>query len=242
MEEEKKGTATAEQGDENTKNQETLESLNPEPEKDQEKDEKYLGQKRRAEKAEAEAKALQEEISKLRTSSMTGSMPVAEVNDKIKKLGEEYGVDESFLTKLVSTIESSNIQKIKAELEKDYAPKLSRLEQERALEKAEKKFDDVFSKVLKDMPEYDGVVNKEVIKALAFNPANAKKTMPQILEEAYGNAIQGRKSIESTHASREPEEVNFSSPKGSDWDKIESDPVAKKKWAEETEKQIRQYL
>jgi len=41
-------------------------------------------------------------------------------------------------------------------------------------------------------------VNAEVIKALAFNPANANKTYKQLLEEAYGNAITGRRTVETT--------------------------------------------
>jgi len=37
-----------------------------------------------------------------------------------------------------------------------------------------------------------------VIKALAFNPANKNKTYSQLLDEAYGNALTGRRTIETT--------------------------------------------
>jgi hypothetical protein len=51
---------------------------------------------------------------------------------------------------------------------------------------------------LENAPEYKEVVNVEVIKALAFNPANANKTYKQLIEEAYGNAVTGRRTIETT--------------------------------------------
>lgn len=41
-------------------------------------------------------------------------------------------------------------------------------------------------------------MNPEVIKQMAFNPANKDKTYLQIVEEAYGNSIPGKKTIEST--------------------------------------------
>jgi len=61
------------------------------------------------------------------------------------------------------------------------------------------------------MPEYNGIANPEVIKALATNPANAKKTLSQIMEEAYGGAIQGKPTIETTKAGggKQPEKVDF---------------------------------
>jgi len=246
MAEEKLATLAAQEGEGDTtkpteKAEETLETLTPQ-EDNKVEDEKYLGQKRRAERAEDEARQLKSEIDKLRNAGMTGSMPLTEVNSELKKLSEEYGVDETFVSKLYSTVEKSTISKIKAEMEKDLSPKIEKIEQERKLEKAFGKYEELFAKTMKDMPEYDGIVNKEVIKALAFNPNNAKKTLPQLIEETYSAAIQGRKSIESTHSSREPIAPNVVNPTNEDWDKIESDPTARKAWAEQAEQQIKNYL
>ncbi len=224
---------------------ETLgEALEAEPKKDDDRVplNKYMEEKRARRDAEAQAETLQAEISKLKVAGMSGNMPITEVNEQLRKLAEEHNVDETFLTKLVSTVRTATKSEIKEELEKDYNPKLAKLEQERKLEQAEKKFDAIFSKSLKDMPEYDGVVNKEVIKALAFNPANGKKTLPQIIEEAYGSAIQGRKSIESSHPSREAETPNIVNPTKEDWEKIEADPKAKEDWSKSTEQTLRQFM
>jgi len=201
-----------------------------------------LDQKKRAEKAESRIADLQDEISNLKKAGIAGSMPVGEVNDEIRRLGQEYGVDESFLIKLVSTVESSTKQKIQQELEKDYNPKLAKIEQERQMEKLEKRFSEVYKETLKNNPEYKGLANKDVIKALAFNPINAKKTLPQLLEEAYGGAIQNKKSIESAHASREPQELDVNRVKGEEWNQVESDPTTREKWAKSAEEQIRRYL
>jgi hypothetical protein len=246
MSEEKQGTATAEQGDENTTNEEveTLETLTEDqPKVDVEKAERIAhDQKKRAEKAEQEARSLQEEIVKLRANSMSGNISIDKVNDELRKLAEEHNVDEAFLTKLVSTVKTATTKEIREEMEKDYTPKIQKIEQERRYEVAEKKFEDLYTNTLKGMSEYDGIVNKDVIKSLAFNPANAKKTLAQIVEEAYGSAVQGRKSIEATHASKEPEKANLLNPTEADWDKIQSDPQSKTEWAKQAEQQIKDYL
>jgi len=59
-------------------------------------------------------------------------------------------------------------------------------------------FEKNFASTLENVPEYTDVVNKEVIRQMAFNPANANKTYLQLIEEAYGNAISGRRTIETT--------------------------------------------
>ena len=198
-------------------------------------------QRKRAEKAEEHAEQLEGELAKLRKDAMTG-LSLTEVNAELKRLAETHNIDETFLAGLVSTVEKSTAKKIREEMEKDFSPKVERIEQERAMERREKKFDELFSKTLADNPEYESFADKEIVKLLAFNPSNAKKTLPEILESVYGKAVQGRKTIESTHASRTPEEVDVNNPTSDDWNKIENDPEARKKWAEKAEKEIRQYL
>lgn len=251
MSEMKKDAPAAKEGEGNTQKPqaETLETLGVQ-ETDADKNRQIAqDQRKRAEKAEAakaeaeqRAESLQAEVTKLKSSAMSGDMPMGEVNDQLRKLAEEHNVDQSFLAKLVSTVRSATVGEIRAELEKDLSPKINSIEQERRMEKAEKKFDEVFSKTVGDMPEYKGIVNKEIIKTLAFNPANAKKTLPQIIEDAYGAAVQGRKTIETAHASKELESPNFQSPTKEDWDRIETDPKAREAWSKSAEQQIRSYL
>ncbi len=81
---------------------------------------------------------------------------------------------------------------------KKLAEKLERIEKNEQMSRMEKVFYENLSKTLDNNPEYKDVVNIEVIKALAFNPANANKTYKQLLEEAYGNAIGGRRTVETT--------------------------------------------
>jgi len=202
---------------------------------------KYMEEKRTAKEAEERATALESELAKVKANLVNLSVPA--VNDEIVRLATEYNADPELLAKLMTMAKTATAKEIREELDKDYAPAITRLEQERQQEKNEKKFNDLLVKTLKDMPEYNGIVNEDVIKSLAFNPSNAKKTLPQILEEAYGNAIAGRKSIETGHTgSRGADEVDLTNPTALDFDKINADPALKKKWAESAEAQIRQYL
>lgn len=202
---------------------------------------KYMETKRSAADAEERARVLETELAKVK-SNLT-SMSVPAVNDELTRLAQEHNADPELLAKLMGMAKNVTAAEIKRELDQEYAPTLSRIEAERSQERAEKKFDDLYSKTLKDMGEYDGIVNKDVLKSLAFNPANAKKTLPQILEEAYGNAVSGRKSIESSHpGSRSADDVDLTNPNGADFDRINADPSLKAKWASQAEAQIRQYL
>ena len=74
-------------------------------------------------------------------------------------------------------------------------------------------------KALQNAPEYRDVVNVSVIKALAFNPANANKTYRQLLEEAYGNAITGQRTVETT------------TPRGGAKDQHSTESVLRRTWS-----------
>ena len=58
------------------------------------------------------------------------------------------------------------------------------------------------------MPEFDGVVNKDVIMALTRDPNNASKTFPQLIEAAYGHLLQGKRTVD-TGSSRTGKEDNM---------------------------------
>lgn len=80
---------------------------------------------------------------------------------------------------------------------KKLAQKLEQIEEKDRRAALEAVFVKHFNIALENAPEYKDVVNVEVIKTMAFNPANANKTYKQLLEEAYGNALQGRPTMET---------------------------------------------
>ena len=68
-----------------------------------------------------------------------------------------------------------------------------------------------FADAIEANPEYAGIANPEVIKTLSLDPRNASKTFVQIIEETYGGAIQGRRTIETTtpRGGKDPEKVDI---------------------------------
>lgn len=81
---------------------------------------------------------------------------------------------------------------------KKLAERLESIEKKEKVAKMEAAFTQGLNKALENAPEYKDIVNVNVIKALAFDPANRDKTYRALLEEAYGNAINGRRTVETT--------------------------------------------
>ena len=115
-----------------------------------------------------------------------------EVKASVKELSERYNVDESFL--------QDTFDKMEQEIEERVASKFKPLEDEKKAQSFEKKFDEQFSKVLEAMPEYNGVVNKDVIKSLVIDPRNSQKTLSQIMEQSYGHLLNGKRTIDSSQS------------------------------------------
>lgn len=86
-----------------------------------------------------------------------------------------------------------SMQEIEELIESKLAPLTAR-EREAQLSKV---FSENYSRAIDAMPEYKNIANSSVIQQLALNPANANKTYSQLIEETYGNAIQGRRTIET---------------------------------------------
>jgi len=81
---------------------------------------------------------------------------------------------------------------------KELADKLAKFEKEGQNAKRDAALEAGLNKALDDAPEFKDVINVDVIKQMALNPANADKTFANLLEEAYGNALGGKRTIEST--------------------------------------------
>lgn len=204
---------------------------------------KFMETKREGKEAKERAEALEQEIARLKNDLSSMSIPA--VDNKLKELGEKHNVSPEFLAELMSVASTSLAPQIRQEMEKELNPKLSKIERERAIEARDRKFKELFTKTLKDNPEYEGIVNENVLRTLAFDPSNGKKTLPQILEEAYGDAIQGKRTIENGSGGggrRDSGEVDLSNPSEADMEKINADPVLKKQWVEQTEEALRRYM
>lgn len=116
-----------------------------------------------------------------------------EVSSDIKAIAEQHGVDESFLKDFADSIK----KQAESEIDEKISSRFKPLEEKEKAEKFNQTFDQHYSKALERMPEFNGIANKEVIKALATNPANSSKTFSQLLEEAYGHLIQGKKTLDA---------------------------------------------
>lgn len=201
----------------------TMEQINAAPEKETVGLDKFLELKKENKEFKKSIKDLQDTIAKGATK--------AEVSADIDSLSQEYpDVDKSFLTKLASTI--------KAQAEKDIEDKIeSRLkpfEQKEKAEKLDAAFNKHFNLALDKMPEFKEVVNPEVIKTLSLMPKNSNKTFSEIIEETYGNALTGKRTIEKTTpgGGKESEPLDFDKARqnGEYFAQIMATPALKKEY------------
>lgn len=139
---------------------------------------KYMKEKKARQDLEAQLEALQ-------TAPQRTEKQIA---TDLKALADEHNVDVDFLEKLTATIEARSEAKTEAQLQP--------LREKERREKIDAKFTEAFDRAMATMPEYAQVVNRNVIKTLSLDPANAHKTFAQIIEDAYGTAIGGKKTTE----------------------------------------------
>lgn len=78
------------------------------------------------------------------------------------------------------------------------ADKLAKIEEAEQRAARDAKLQAGLEKALENAPEFKDIVNHDVIKQMALNPANKDKTFVNLLEEAYGNALTGRRTTETT--------------------------------------------
>jgi hypothetical protein len=138
-------------------------------------------------------KAANAEIKRL-TAKLENSDGDADVSDEMDTLVEEYGADPKFVKKLVNVIQK-NIEKGTTTKVNEIIKPLQAKDEDERIEKA---FSRAFDATMSDLPEYEDIVNRDVIKALSLNPANKDKTFRQLIEETYSKAIKGKKTMEET--------------------------------------------
>lgn len=116
-----------------------------------------------------------------------------EVSADLQAIADEHNVDPKFLKDLEKAIRA----KAKQEATEEVETKLKPLQEKERAEKINTAFNAGFSKAMESMPEYDGIVKKDVIKALSLLPENANKTFAQLIEESFGHLITGKRTIDA---------------------------------------------
>jgi len=154
-------------------------------------------------------------------------------NSDVRALAEEYDVDEGFIAKLSATITKDAL----AKADEHYKPLLEKQERERTEIKKDEMFNKLFENAVKGKEHLANIANKDVIKALAFNPANSKKKVSELINEVYGKVAEpsspDKKSLESyTPSTKKSEGIDFSNMTSDDHDMVEKDPNLAKKYGD----------
>jgi len=139
-------------------------------------------------------KELKKEIAEIKQMMADGATK-AEVNREIESLAKEHNIDTDFLTKLSSTIEKG----LSSKFSKDEVKKETQDDDvETKSIDIDKEFTNHFDRVIQHMPEFQDIVNKDIIKSITLDPKNGHKTLTQIIEETYGAVLKGKKSLDMT--------------------------------------------
>ncbi len=97
------------------------------------------------------------------------------------------------------------------------------------------------NKTIEAMPYFKDVANKDIIKQLALNPDNAKKTFPQLMEEVYGGSVQGKRTMETAqpNGGRDDEPVDFAQAGNpAVYARIKADPKLRKQYNDYVQKNL----
>lgn len=178
----------------------------------------FVQQKKALQKAEKELRQLKEQqLNNEPTSS------------SIEAIADKYDIDRGFIAELSKTIRDEAT----AEVESKISSKQAEINKQKKFAEA---IQSAFNDVLETAPEYKNIANIEVIKQLALLPQNANKTVLQIVDDAYGNAIQGKRTIETTKprggGTSEPLDMKRADTDLEYYKEVMSDPDRKAKYNE----------
>ena len=131
---------------------------------------------------------LKSRLSELEERVQANETAQKEVDSDLADIAKEHDIPDSVLEKLS--------QKMLAQVDEKLAPLTQREQQA----KLDSKFETMFAKTLADNPQFSDIVNKDIVKQLAFNPANANLTLSKLLENTYGKLVQpaDKKTMETT--------------------------------------------
>lgn len=188
----------------------------------------------------SETKELKEKIAELERKVLEGDSSKREISSDIDDIANEFQLDAKVLDKVVQVAEARAMAKVEE--------KLAPLQERESASKRETAFSQMLSKALEQNPEYAEVVNKDLIKQLAFNPANANKTFSKLLEEMYGSVVKPaeRKTMETTAPGKSDatiENVDYRRAQSDSayFKQIMADPTLKKEYNEINLKNLQRY-
>lgn len=138
-----------------------------------------------------ENKQLAKDLKELKTSIEAGATN-KEVSTDIKALADKYGLDEANVELFQDFAKT-----VRAQVEQEVEGRLKPLADKERAGKLDDAFNKHFSKAMEQMPEFESIVNKNVIKTLSLDPANANKTFTQLIEETYGRAVPGKRTLDT---------------------------------------------
>lgn len=187
-----------------------------------------------------ENKELASRVEELEKAIQSKDLSSREVSSEVKDIADEYGIDESVLDKLS--------QRLQAQAQATIEEKLAPLNAKEKAEKQDKVLSQMLERAFEAHPEYKGIANPDVIKQLALNPANANKTMSQIMNDTYGNAVQSpdRKTMETTSPGKSEviDSVDYDrAQRDSEYfAKIKADPKLKAEYNEKMTKELSRFM
>lgn len=152
-------------------------------------------------------KALEKEVKDLKKLIEEGGTK-QEVDASIESIAEEYpDVDPKFLSKLAQAIRAETDKS----LDEKISSKIKPIEEKDKMKEVKTAFSKGFGEALKEMPEYQNIVNEDVIFKLSLLKENGNKTFAQLIEETYSNALGGKRTMETTtpRGGKEPESLDF---------------------------------
>lgn len=126
--------------------------------------------------------------------SGSDNIPKARLDKEIKRRKEL----EAKIAKLEAKEEEGDSTPKEESEKSDLEARLAKIEGKEKAEKLNATIEGNIAKALDNAPEFKDIINMDVIKQMALNPANKNKTYSQLLEDAYGNALGGKRTIEST--------------------------------------------
>lgn len=142
-------------------------------------------------------KELTKEVQRL-TAAIGAGATDKEVSQSIDSVAEEFGLDKAALNKLARAIRVET----EAAAEEKFSKRLKPFEDSARAEAVRKAFTAHYDKALENMEDFKGIVNKDVIFRLTVDPANANKTISEIIEDTYGSALGGKRTVDSANSSR----------------------------------------
>lgn len=149
----------------------------------------FLDEKKGRKEAERVAAEANKALADLKKSIEDGATK-SQVSTDIAEIAKEYDVDPIFLGKFAKAME--------AKAEAAAEAKLRPIEEKDRQAKIDAAFKTAYESAMDKMPEFAKIVNPEVIKILSLDPKNGNKTFTQIIEEAYGGVVPGKRTIETT--------------------------------------------